>query len=58
MRKQLLAVFLPLLVILMAAAETQSTGTQASAPHAALQKVRVVRSNDGVSVEMKLNDSV
>lgn len=52
MRKQLLGVFLPLLVlVLMAAAETQSTGTQ-SATHATLQKVDVVHGQDGVSVEI------
>ncbi len=52
MRKQLLGVFLPLLVlVLIAAAETQSTGTQATR-HATLQKVSVVRGEDGVSVEI------
>ncbi len=52
MRKQLLGVFLPLLVlVLMAAAETQSTGTQ-SAGHATLQKVDVVHGEDGISVEI------
>ena len=52
MRKQLLGVFLPLLVVaLMAAAETQGTGTEAN-PHAALQKVSVVRGQDGISVEI------
>jgi len=50
MRKQLLGVFLPLLVlVLMAAAETQNTGT---ARHATLQKVDVLHSADGISVEM------
>ena len=50
MRKQLLRVFLPLLVlVLMAAAETQNTGT---ARHATLQKVDVLHSADGISVEM------
>src|ERR1700720_536691 len=52
MRKQLLRVFLPLLVlVLLAAGETQSTGTEA-ARHASLQKVDVVRSQDGISVEI------
>src|SRR2546427_3594513 len=52
MRKQLLSVFLPLLVlVLMAAAETQNTGTE-SARHATLQKVDVLHSADGISVEM------
>ena len=52
MRKQLLGVFLPLLILVMiAAAETQSTGTE-SALHATLQKVAVVRSEGGVNVEI------
>ena len=52
MRKQLLGVFLPLVVlVLMAAAETQSTGTE-SASHATLQKVAVVHGEDGISVEI------
>ncbi|HVO81856.1 MAG TPA: type IV pilus secretin PilQ [Terriglobales bacterium] len=58
MRKQLLGVFLPLLVmVLFAAAETQSTGTEAS-PHAALQKVSVVRGQDGISVEITARGQV
>jgi len=57
MRKQLLAVFLPLLVILMAAAETQSTGTHATT-HATLQKVSVVRGDAGVSVEITARGQV
>jgi len=52
MRKQLLGVFLPLLVlVLMAAAETQSTGTE-SARYTTLQKVAVLHSEDGISVEI------
>jgi type IV pilus assembly protein PilQ len=53
MRKQLLGVFLLLLAIVMiaAAAETQSMGTEAP-KHAALQKVDVVRGDDGISVEI------
>jgi type IV pilus assembly protein PilQ len=53
MRKQLLSVFLPLLILLQlaVAAETQSTGTEAT-KHAALQKVDVVRGDDGVRVEI------
>ncbi len=53
MRKQLLGVFLPLLILGMiaAAAETQSTGT-AAAKSAALQRVNVVRGVDGISVEI------
>ena len=48
MRKQLLSV-LPLLMLafVMAAAETQSTGTE-PVPHAALQQVNVVRGNNGI----------
>jgi type IV pilus assembly protein PilQ len=52
MRKQLLGVFLPLLaLVLMAAAETQNTGTEASG-YAALQKVNVVRGDDGIQLEI------
>ena len=52
MRKQLLGVFLPLLVlVLMAAGETQSTGTE-SASHAMLQKVNVLHGENGISVEI------
>src|SRR6266567_3696687 len=52
MRKQLLGVFLPLLVlVLMAAAETQNTSTE-SARHATLQRVDVFHNADGISVEV------
>jgi type IV pilus assembly protein PilQ len=52
MRKQLLGVFLPLLIlVLMAAAETQNRGTE-SARHAMLQKVDVLHNAEGISVEM------
>jgi type IV pilus assembly protein PilQ len=52
MRKLLLGVFLPLLaLVLIAAAETQNTGTEASG-HAALQKVSVVRGDDGMVLEI------
>jgi type IV pilus assembly protein PilQ len=52
MRKQLLGVFLPLLVmVLLASAETQSTGTD-TIKHAALQKVEVVRGEDGIRVQI------
>ncbi len=52
MRKQLLGVFLPLLaLVLIAAAETQSTGTEPTG-HAALQKVNVVRGGDGIQLEI------
>jgi len=50
MRKQLLVVLLPLLV-LIAMAETPSAVT-GTTTHAALQKVDVMRGNDGISVEM------
>ncbi len=55
MRKQFLTVLLPLLVvdIITAAAQTQSTGH-----HATLQKVNVMRSRDGVSVEFVARGSV
>jgi type IV pilus assembly protein PilQ len=53
MRKQLLGVFLPLtvLVLIAAAADTQSTGADTT-KHAALQKIEVVRGDDGVSLEI------
>jgi type IV pilus assembly protein PilQ len=52
MRKQLLSVFLPLLIlVVLAAAETPSTGTEAT-KHAALQRVNVVRGEDGISLEI------
>ena len=58
MRKQLLGVFLPLLaLVLIAAAETQSTGTEASG-HAALQKVSVVRGDDGLLLEITARGAV
>jgi len=58
MRKQLLGVCLPLLlVVLMAAAETQSTGTETTKP-ATLQKVNVVQGDDGVTVEITARGSV
>jgi type IV pilus assembly protein PilQ len=57
MRKQLLAVFLPLLVVgLMLGADTQSTGTstiaQAATQHASLKRLDVVRGTDGISIEI------
>src|SRR5947199_10227695 len=53
MRKQLLGVFIPLLllVLIAAAAETQSTGTE-TVKHAVLQKVDVVRGDYSVSLEI------
>jgi type IV pilus assembly protein PilQ len=50
MRKQLLVVLLPLLVMI-AGAETPNTATTAT-DHATLQRVQVMRANDGISVEM------
>src|SRR5437868_2113770 len=53
MRKQLLGVFLPLiaLMLLAAAAETQSTGTGAT-KRAALQRLDITRGEDGISIEL------
>jgi type IV pilus assembly protein PilQ len=57
MRKQLLGVSLPLLlVVLMAAAETQSTGTETK--HATLQKVNVVQGEDGITLEITARGAV
>ncbi len=52
MRKQQLGVILPLLIVVLvaAAAQTQNTGNVATT-HAALQRLNVVRSADGISVE-------
>ena len=52
MRKQQLGVILPLLIVFLvaAAAQTQNTGTEAT-PHAALQRLNVVRGDGAVSVE-------
>ena len=59
MRKQFLAVLLSLLVVALitAAAQTQGAGTEAS-KHAALQRVNVVRTADGVSVEINAHGAV
>src|ERR1700756_2327039 len=53
MRKQLLGVVLPLLIVVMvaAAAQTQNTGTDATT-HAALQRLNVVRGEGGISLEI------
>ncbi len=53
MRKQLLGVVLPLLILVQvgAAADTQNTGSSATT-HAALEQLNVVRGEDGVSVEI------
>jgi type IV pilus assembly protein PilQ len=62
MRKQLLAVFLPLLVVgLMLAADTESTGTSTiakAAQHASLQRLDVVRGTDGISIEITASGPV
>ena len=58
MRKQLLSVVLPLLAtMLMAAAETQSTGAEAS-KRVTFQKVEVVRTDPGVNVEIMSHGQV
>lgn len=59
MRKQLLGVFLPLLILVLvaAAAETQSAGA-APTPPAALQHINVVRGQDGVSLEITARGAV
>jgi type IV pilus assembly protein PilQ len=58
MRKQLLSVFLPLLAtMLMAAAETQSTGAEAS-KRVTFQKVDVVRTDAGINVEITAHGQV
>jgi len=52
MRKQLLAVLLPTLILaLVAGAETQSTSTGTDI-HATVQKVDVMHADDGISVEI------
>ncbi|MBV8050695.1 MAG: secretin and TonB N-terminal domain-containing protein, partial [Acidobacteriaceae bacterium] len=56
MRKQLLVVLLPLLVVI-AAAETANTPAGAT-DHATLQKVEVLRAQDGISVEMTSRGSM
>jgi type IV pilus assembly protein PilQ len=57
MRKQLLGIFLPLLVFcLIAVGETQSTGS--TTKHAALLKVNVARSQDAVTLELTTRGQV
>jgi type IV pilus assembly protein PilQ len=56
MRKQLLVVLLPLLVMI-AAAETANTPAAAT-DHATLQRVEVLRADDGISVEMTARGSM
>src|SRR5579864_5330924 len=58
MRKQLLAVLLPLLILaLIAGAETQSTSTGADT-RATVPKVDVMHADDGVSVEITARGQV
>jgi type IV pilus assembly protein PilQ len=58
MRKQLLAVLLPLLILaLVAGAESQSTGTGADT-RATIQKVDVMHADDGISVEITTRGQV
>jgi type IV pilus assembly protein PilQ len=58
MRKQLLAVLLPLLILaLIAGAETQSTSTGADT-RATIQKVDVMHADDGISVEITAHGQV
>jgi type IV pilus assembly protein PilQ len=58
MRKQLLGVFLPLLaMVLLASGETQNTGTEAS-KRSAVQKVDLVRLDDGIQVEITAHGAV
>jgi type IV pilus assembly protein PilQ len=59
MRKQFLTVLMPalVLVIVTASAQTQSAGADAP-QHAALQTVNVVRTGDGVNVEISARGAV
>ncbi len=59
MRKQLLSVFVPLLmmVFIAAAAETQKTGTDSVAP-ATLQKINVARGGNELSLEVTTHGAV
>ena len=58
MRKQLLAVLLPLLILaLVAGAETQGTSTGADT-RATVQKVDVMHADDGISVEITAHGQV
>ena len=59
MRKQFLTVLLPMLVMVLITASAQTQGAGTDAPkHAALQKVNVVRTADGVSVEIRAHGAV
>ncbi len=59
MRKQFLTVLLPVLVVILITASAQTQSAGADAPqHAALQKVSVVRTGDGFSVEISARGTV
>ncbi len=59
MRKQFLTFLLPMLVMVLMTASAQTQGAGTDAPqHAALQKVNVVRTADGVSVEIRAHGTV
>jgi type IV pilus assembly protein PilQ len=59
MRKQLVTVLLLMLVMALITASAQTQGAGPDAPrHAALQKVSVVRTADGVSVEIRAHGTV
>ncbi len=59
MRKQFLTVLLPMLVMVLMTASAQTQGAGTDAPqHAALQKVNVVPTADGVSVEIRAHGTV
>jgi type IV pilus assembly protein PilQ len=59
MRKQLVTVLLLMLVMALITASAQTQGAGTDAPrHAALQKVSVVRTADGVSVEIRAHGTV
>ncbi len=59
MRKQFLTVLVPMLVMVLITASAQTQGAGTDAPkHAALQKVNVVRTADGVSVEIRAQGTV
>jgi type IV pilus assembly protein PilQ len=51
MRKQLLAIFLPLLILVLVAAAAETPITP-SAAHAALERLNVVRADDGIRIEI------
>ena len=57
MRKQLLAIFLPLLILVLVAAAAETPITP-SAAQAALQRLNVVRAEDGIRVEITARGTV